>query len=181
MSGGDDSVPAAQERLVITLQGVINADVQATVLSNVLVSLLQSGNVTDAQGVTVNATAYATQLNVSGTWGEASQPTVMATNGAVAVNYGGQEGLGVGDAIIVQFNQPVVQVPLDSKAAIDRVLQFTPPDWAANYTATWLSLTAFVVTVTQTGEAAVRAGRLPLLSYSVYTLASYTHATLIPL
>ena len=77
MSGGDDSVPAAQERLVITLQGVINANVQATVLSNVLVSLLQSGNVTDAQGVTVNAPAYATQLNVSGTWGEASQPIVM--------------------------------------------------------------------------------------------------------
>ena len=151
LSGGDDSVPTAQERLVITLQGVVNANVQATVLSNIRVSLLASGNVTDALGVTVGAPATADSMNITGSWGEASQPSVMATNGAVAVNYGGQAGLGVNDGVIVQFNQPVRQVPIDTKAAIDAVVDFTPGNWAGNYTGQWLSLTALMITVTELG------------------------------
>ena len=151
LSGGDDIVPEAQERLVLSLQGVINANVQETILSNVRVSLLVSGNVTDALGITRVAPSAASLLPVTGSWGEASQPDIRQPNGVTAVNYGGQEGLGVGDAIIVQFNQPVRQVPIAGKAAMDALLEFSAPGWARNYSGTWLSVTTLMITVSAAG------------------------------
>ena len=61
-------------------------------------------------------------------------------------------GLGVGDALLLKFNQPVAQVNVSSKASIDAVLQFTPSTWASNYTGLWLDMTALLITVRAVGH-----------------------------
>ena len=52
---------------------------------------------------------------VTGTWGQASQPMLLTSFGVVALDYGNQIGLGIGDVLFVQFNQPVAQVRIGTR------------------------------------------------------------------
>jgi hypothetical protein len=133
--GSDSGIPAA-ERLVITLSGAVNGDIAATLLSMVRVSVLPSGGLRDAANTCANATIP--RLPIAGTWGDASQPQFLATApAAIALDYGGQPGLGPGDALLLRFNQPVAQVPVGTKVALDALLAWTPSGWADNYTGEW--------------------------------------------
>ena len=49
-AGGDSEVPDAAQRLVITLFGVMNPDPLSTIPSDVNVTILSSGNITDVAG-----------------------------------------------------------------------------------------------------------------------------------
>jgi hypothetical protein len=125
--GSDSGIPAA-ERLLITLSGAVNGDIAATLLPMVRVSVLPSGGLRDAANTCANATIP--RLPVAGTWGDASQPQFLSSLGAIALDYGGQPGLGVGDAVLLRFNQPVAQVPVGSKAALDAVGRHDHPSTA---------------------------------------------------
>ena len=48
--GGDDQVPEASQRLVITLLGTVNPDAVSTIPSNINFTLLPTSNITDASG-----------------------------------------------------------------------------------------------------------------------------------
>jgi hypothetical protein len=48
---------------------------------------------------------------------------------------------------LLRFDQPVAQVPVASKAALDVLLAFDPPGWATNYSGSWLTSMALLVTV----------------------------------
>ncbi len=118
--GPSDTVAGAGDRLVITLSGAVSADVVGTVVSAVRVSVLPGGGLRDVGGVSQNMTTV--NATVSGSWGDASQPQFLSDSPtAVALDYGAQPGLGAGDAVLLRFNQPVVQVPVGSKAALDAV------------------------------------------------------------
>jgi hypothetical protein len=112
-------VVGAGDRLVITLSGSVSTDVLGTVVPALRVSLLPSGGLRDAGGASQNMTAV--EVPVRGSWGDASQPQFLSSFAAIALDYGAQPGLGPGDAVLLQFNQPVAQVPVGSKAALDAV------------------------------------------------------------
>jgi hypothetical protein len=127
----DDVVAGAGDRLVITLSGVVNTDSVSTLVSAVRLSVLPGGGLRDAAGVSQNTTV--TNVSVSGSWGDASQPHFLSSSpAAIALDYGGAPGLGAGDAVLLRFNQPVAQVPVDTKAALDvvRDLVVVPAVWA---------------------------------------------------
>jgi hypothetical protein len=86
----------------------VNDDFVSTVLSNIRISLLEGGGLQDA--AQISQVARTADVAVTGTWGDSSQPRFLATRAAVALDYGRQPGLGSGDALLLQFNQPVVQV-----------------------------------------------------------------------
>jgi hypothetical protein len=109
----------AGDRLVITLSGSVTNDVLGTVVPALRVTVRLGGGLRDAGGVSQNMTAA--DVPVRGSWGDASQPQFLASSPAIALDYGGQPGLGPGDAVLLQFNQPVAQVPVASKAALDAV------------------------------------------------------------
>ncbi len=116
----DGLVSGAGDRLVITLSGTVNTDVLATLVSSLRVSVLPGGALQDAGGVSQNASIA--NASVTGTWGDASQPQFLSnTPAAIALDYGGQPGLGPGDAVLLRFNQPVAQVPVGTKADLDAV------------------------------------------------------------
>ena len=106
--------------VVITLSGTMNADVVATIVPAIRVSVLPGGGLRDAGGISQNASI--TNASVTGSWGDASQPQFLSSTPAVvALDYGGQPGLGPGDAVLLRFNQPVAQVPVGTKADLDAV------------------------------------------------------------
>jgi hypothetical protein len=116
----DGLVPGAGDRLVITLSGTMNSDVLATLVPAIRVNVLPAGGLRDAGGTSQNATIA--NASVSGSWGDASQPQFLSnTPAAIALDYGGQPGLGPGDAVLLRFNQPVAQVPVGAKADLDAV------------------------------------------------------------
>ena len=143
-SGGDATVLNAAERLVIVLSGTVNGDVMATLVPSIRFSISASGGLRDAAGVSQNVTVA--NGNCSGTWGDASQPLFLASYPAVALDYGAQAGLGSGDALVLRFNQPVRQVPVGNKTAVDALLAFSPSNWATNYSGSWLDYTTLLVT-----------------------------------
>ncbi len=145
-SGGDALVPSAAQRLVVTLGGTVNPDIEATLVTAARVSLMSTGGLRDAAGASQVADVQG--LALTGTWGDASQPQFLSTADAVlALDLGGQPGLGPGDGLLLRFNQPVRRVPVATKAAIDSVLAFEPPGWAASYTGQWLEFNALLITV----------------------------------
>jgi hypothetical protein len=159
-TGPDEVVTDAAERLVISLSGVVNSDVTATLMSRIRVSVLRGGGLRDAENTCQNVSGVNSSL--VGTWGDASQPLFLVSYPAVALDYGGQSGLGPGDAVLLRFNQPVAQVPVSTKALVDATLAFSPPTWADDYNGTWLDTTSLLVTVrsvsvTKTSSAAFRA------------------------
>jgi hypothetical protein len=97
-------------------------------------------------GASQNASVL--NMGLSGSWGEVSQPRFTSVAPVIAVDTGGQPGLGSGDGLLLRFNQPVAQVPVGSKAALDALLYFYPPNWAAEYTGQWLDTTTLFVTGT---------------------------------
>jgi hypothetical protein len=116
----DGLVSGARDRLVITLSGVVNTDVVATLVSTIRVSVLPGGGLRDASSTSQNASVI--NATASGSWGDASQPQFLSNTPAVfALDYGAQPGLGPGDAVLLRFNQPVAQVPVDTKSALDAV------------------------------------------------------------
>ena len=116
----DGVVADAKDRLVIALSGAVSNDVLGTVVPAVRVSVLPGGGLRDAGGASQNMTAV--NATVGGSWGDASQPQFLSNAPAViALDYGAQPGLGPGDALLLRFNQPVAQVPVGSKAALDAV------------------------------------------------------------
>jgi hypothetical protein len=48
---------------------------------------------------------------------------------------------------LLRFDQPVAQVPVGTKAALDAVFAFDPADWAADYNGTWENTLTLLVTV----------------------------------
>jgi hypothetical protein len=116
----DEMVPGAGDRLVITLSGVVSSDVLASAVPAVRVSVLAGAGLTDADGLSHNASVV--DANVRGSWGDATQPQFLSNSAAaIALDYGGQPGLGPGDAVLLRFNQPVAPIPVGSKAALDEV------------------------------------------------------------
>ncbi len=115
----DGGIVGAGDRLVITLSGSVSDDVLGTVVPAVRVRVLPGGGLRDAGGASQNMTA--TDVPLRGSWGDASQPQFLSSIAAIALDYGGQPGLGPGDAVLLRFNQPVAQVPVGSKAALDAV------------------------------------------------------------
>jgi hypothetical protein len=99
----------------------MNADVVATIVPAIRVTVLPGGGLRDAGGISQNASI--TNASVTGSWGDASQPQFLSnTPAAIALDYGGQPGLGPGDAVLLRFNQPVAQVPVGTKADLDAVM-----------------------------------------------------------
>ncbi len=144
-TGGDVGDSDTRERLVVTLNGVVNADIVATLLSNVRVSVLPGG-LRDA-GL-VSPFADIANATVRGTWGDASQPQFLGDSPVVALDFGGWPGVGVGDALVLRFNQPVARVHVATKADLDRCFAFDPPHWADDYAGTWLDFKTLLVNVT---------------------------------
>jgi hypothetical protein len=142
-AGGDSAHPTAAERLVISLLGVVNADISATLVPSVRINILPTVNLQDANETSQGANIV--DLGLSGTWGDASQPMFLVSQGVTALNLGGQVGLGQGDALLLRFNQPVAQVPVGNKTAVDALLVFDPPFWALDYRGAWLDYTTLVV------------------------------------
>ncbi len=146
LANGDNEVAAAQ-RLVITLSGVVNASV---LLADVMVSVAPTGGLRDAGNTCQNVNV--TGLVARGSFGDASQPALLMEDGLIAMDYGKQEGLGVGDAIVMRFNQWVHPVAVSSKAEVDMLLVFHPPDWADDYMGEWIDRSTLLVTVTALSE-----------------------------
>jgi hypothetical protein len=142
LAGGDASVSAAQ-RLVLTLGGTVNRTV---LLKEVTIAVLPGGGLRDVNNACQNISVA--ELPMHGSFGDASQPLFMEIEGAIAMNYGGQAGIGVGDAIILQFNQWMNQLSLITKADVDEVFQFEPGHWASDYTGRWLDQTTLQITIT---------------------------------
>ncbi len=116
----DDVVAGAGDRLVVTLSGLVNSNVTATLISAVRLGVRPGAGLRDAAGVSQNATAA--DVPLGGSWGDASQPQFLSNApAAVALDYGGQPGLGAGDAVLLRFNQPVAQVPVGSRDALNAV------------------------------------------------------------
>ena len=90
LAGGDDTIPAAQERLVVTFLGNLTTDITKTLVTNCRVSISPSAKLMDASGV--SSVVNVSDVALSGSWGIASQPMFLASVGAVALDYGGQEG-----------------------------------------------------------------------------------------
>ena len=149
--------PTAEQRLILTLSGQMNGDVAETLLSNVRVSILpavsspSSGSGSAMVGITsadgLSSAMNVSGMNVSGSWGEASQPEFLNVNGAIALDYGNQEGVGVGDAIMLTFNQPVRNVRVNTKADVDAVFAFSPANWCDGYSGRWLDYNTLLITV----------------------------------
>lgn len=152
LSCRDSDVPDAAERLVLTLVGTINSDIVSTRVPAVRMSVLRTGGLRDASNTCQNATV--TSYPLVGTWGDASQPQFLSSVPAIAVDYGGQAGLGVGDAVLLRFNQPVAQVGVASRSQLDKLLVFEPQEWASNYSGVWLDYTSLLVTVGEVGSQA---------------------------
>lgn len=75
-------------------------------------------------------------------------PGFLAPNGIVALPYGARVGLDAGDGVLFQFNEPVRQVDVSTKAAVDALLTVSPPDWAEDYVGIWTgSSTLFIQAV----------------------------------
>ena len=111
------------QRLTINLTGGINTNILATAVSVVTVSVLAGGGLRDTRGGCANASIA--NVHLTGTWGNQLAPVLQTTEGVVALNYGEQEGVGVGDALLLRFSTPVYPVNVSNKAAIDQVLQFS--------------------------------------------------------
>ncbi len=142
----NDDVPNAGDRLVIILRSPIVSD---TPPEAVVVGVLPGGGLRSGAAGAVSHNASIANVSLGGTWGDASQPRFFANqyHAAIALDYGGQPGLGPGDAVLLRFNQPVVQVPVGSKAALDALLAWGPSTWATNYTGEWLDALNLLVTV----------------------------------
>ncbi len=116
----DGGVVGAEDQLVITLSGSVSNDVLGTIVPAVRVSVLPGGGLRDAGGASQNMAAV--NVTVRGSWGDASQPQFLSGSAAaIALDYGGQPGLGPGDAVLLRFNQPVAQVPVATREALDAV------------------------------------------------------------
>ncbi len=150
-SGGDAVVLDAAERLVITLSGTVNSDIPSTLVPLVRITVLPSAGLRDAAGGSQNATIV--NATVTGTWGDADQPQFLTSAPLIALDYGGQPGLGAGDALVLRFNQPVRQVLVATKADLDALLVMSPPDWATDYNGTWLDFTTLLVTAVSVNAA----------------------------
>ncbi len=90
LSGGDEWIPAAAERLVVTFIGNITTDVTQTLVSAVTVSLAPNAVYDSGK---LSGPAVAGNMLINGTWGIASQPMFMVGIGATALDYGQQEGV----------------------------------------------------------------------------------------
>ncbi len=174
----DGLVSGARDRLVITLSGAVSTDVVATLVSTIRVSVLPGGGLRDASGTSQNASII--NATTSGSWGDASQPQFLSNTPAViALDYGAQPGLGPGDAVLLRFNQPVAQVPVGSKSALDavsarwpcnaglypcvnptthrlccacsppQVLAWSPSTWASSYSGQWVDTLTLMVTAVE--------------------------------
>jgi hypothetical protein len=173
LAGGDASDPDAAERLVITLAGTVDSNIEATLLSMVRVSVLATGGLTDARSISQSTTVN--DSTVRGTWGDASQPQFLTTSPVVALDYGAQHGLGLGDALALRFNQPVAQVSVATKADLDNVLAFDPWDWVEDYAGVWLDFTTLLVNVTRVTPTAA-----PNATHRAVTAVGRLRVTVLP-
>jgi hypothetical protein len=147
-SESDDVVPNAGDRLVIILRDPSNS---STPPGAVRMSVLPGGGLQAVGAGAVSQNASIENKPLIGTWGDASQPRFLTdksdSRAVIALDYGGQPGLGAGDAVLLRFNQPVAQVPVGSKAALDALLAWEPATWATSYTGEWLDALNLLVTV----------------------------------
>jgi hypothetical protein len=140
----------AAEHLVITLAGTVNSDMEATLVPAVRIDILPTGALRDAERTSQSAAFSG--LRVEGTWGDSSQPQLLSSQPLLAVDAGGGVGIGVGDILVIRFNQRVRKVPVGSKAEVDNLLSFSPDNWAASYTGAWLDFLSLAITITGTSH-----------------------------
>ncbi len=104
-------------------------DLSSTRVGVLTLALNASGGLNDARGASPPA-ATPPEL-VTGSWGVAKVPDFMAPGGqfasAFARDTGQNAGLGVGDSLVLRFDNPCKQLPLGSKAAVDAMLAFSSP------------------------------------------------------
>lgn len=150
--GGDTHFPSAAERLVVTLGGTVNSDIEATLVYTVRLAVLPGGGLRDVGAV--SQVADIPSVPLTGSWGDASQPQFLSTLPAIAVDTGGQPGLGPGDTLLLRFNQPVRKVPVGTVDDIARLLVFDPPNWAVDARGAWVDSNVLAVTVVAVGTGA---------------------------
>ena len=84
---------------------------------------------------------------LDGTWGKVDPPPILVS-AVAASGKQPQGGYGPGslDTLTCTLHKIARQVPLDTQADVDDVLEFTPPLVDVNYTGEWLSWTQFRIT-----------------------------------
>ena len=138
--------------LLIDLLDVSGASLEATRIG-ALTATLARGACGGGGGSTVV---------VGGSWGRHAAPVVLA---AAARDFGGQPGIGSGDAIEVTFDRPVYAGgrDLSSRAAVDELLAFGAPlgaDYVGALSADGTTLVVSIVDAAGAGDAnATRVGR----------------------
>lgn len=152
---------AAGTVLTVAIRQVSPALVaSASVIGVLTVTLLPAGGVRDAAGTSQEA-QFSGEL-VTGDWGFAVTPDFMAPDGAYASafarNTGGQAGLGVGDSLVLRFNNLCRQVRIDTTADIDALFEFSARI-GTEYSGAWdvagpLAYASLTIVVTAAEEAA---------------------------
>ena len=99
-----------------------------------------------------SAPLAASWVTAIGSWGAVTQPLLLKVT---ARNTGRQAGFGVGDSIVLDFDQDVAQLPVRDAAALDAFLVFSAP-FGTEYSGTWAARTQLVVTVVQDNRAGGR-------------------------
>jgi hypothetical protein len=115
-------------------------DLAATAVGVLTMTLNATSNLRDA--ATLSQPASYGSIYVSGSWGVASVPVFLPPTGlyspSFAANTGLQAGLGIGDSLMLRFNNPCKQVAVATKANIDALLLFSSPI-GLNYTGSWVT------------------------------------------
>jgi hypothetical protein len=124
---GDGSV------LEVRVEGVAGVDPTTVDVGLRLVTVV-CRNVSSASGL--SRPSRSPPVVVLGTWGEPTPPVIV---NATAYDTGLQPGFGTNDSLRVCFDQTVEGRPVDTPAAVDSLLSFSPPLSAYNATlvGTW--------------------------------------------
>ena len=127
-----------------TIDGKVIVNPAATRVGVLRVSLNASATLRDA--ALVGPRAVYAPLPVAGDWGTSQVPAFLDASGSFAPSYaadtGRNAGLGVGDTLVLRFNNPCKQLPVATMADVDALLAFSSP-LGLNYTGAWLATGIF--------------------------------------
>jgi hypothetical protein len=174
----ENGPPGCLDRLVLFLLGVINTDKATTAVSNVRLSILESGGLCSRGDDGSSACTRVEGISLQGSWGDASQPMPLDDSAAWAVSHDGQTGMGNGDILYLRFDQAVIPVPVADKAQVDKLLRFDPSDWAGDYWGQWVTDSMLQVTVLSVGNATSLVGTLRVSVRPEAHLASQDNSSL---
>ena len=116
-----------------------DVDIVATRIGALYVTVNASSGLRDAHRLSQDAVLPPSP--VTGDWGVPKVPAFVSGTtapyaGAFARNTGGQAGMGVGDTLVLRFDNPCRQVPLARRQDVDALLNFSSPI-GADYSGAW--------------------------------------------